>query len=69
MITFELIYFASSTITKCAIAFTILRLTPQRKYVYIMRANMALMTLTFVGSVAFVLSNCRPFAATWNPLL
>lgn len=69
MLYFQIIYYVSSTITKIAIAFTMLRLF-QKKFVrWIIHINWIFMTLTAIGALSFVFANCKPFAANYNPLL
>ncbi|RYP79908.1 hypothetical protein DL770_006447 [Monosporascus sp. CRB-9-2] len=66
---YELLYYTSSTITKLAIALTILRICVRRRYKYIIWTNLAIMFVVAGGSTVFVLSDCQPFATHWNPAL
>lgn len=68
-ILYEILYIFSSTFTKCSIAFTILRLSPPRKIMYIAWINIFFIVSTSIGCLTFIFTSCRPFAATWNPLL
>ncbi|KAH7139778.1 hypothetical protein B0J13DRAFT_447691 [Dactylonectria estremocensis] len=63
---YELTYYASSSITKFSIAFMILQICVQKKYVYVMYSIMGLMAVTSFGCVIWLFTNCIPFAANWN---
>ncbi|OBS20407.1 hypothetical protein FPOA_06778 [Fusarium poae] len=67
LILYELIYYASSTITKFAIAVTILYICVERRYKYIMYAIMCIMTVTAAICVVWFFVNCVPFQGYWNP--
>ncbi|EKJ75857.1 hypothetical protein FPSE_04037 [Fusarium pseudograminearum CS3096] len=67
LIFYELIYYASSTITKFAIAVTILYICVERRYKYIMYGIMCIMTVTAVICVVWFFVNCVPFQTYWNP--
>ena len=69
IIYWEMFYFASSTIVKCAVGFSCIRVDHRRRIVFSVSINMAIMFLTAAGALAFVLANCHPFAANWNPSL
>lgn len=69
IIYWEVLYFVSSTIIKCAIGFSCIRVDQRRRIVYPVSINMAVMVLIAVGALVFVFANCRPFAANWNPSL
>ncbi|KAH9904942.1 hypothetical protein F4778DRAFT_731248 [Xylariomycetidae sp. FL2044] len=69
IIYWELHYFISSTIIKCAIGCTCIRLDPRRRVRYPILINMAIILICSILAIAFVFANCRPFAATWNPAL
>ncbi|KAH7120463.1 hypothetical protein EDB81DRAFT_914048 [Dactylonectria macrodidyma] len=66
---YELTYYASSSITKFSIAFMILQICVQKKYVFVMYSIMGLMAVTSFGCVIWLFCNCVPFAANWNPKL
>ncbi|KAF9771660.1 hypothetical protein IL306_010716 [Fusarium sp. DS 682] len=65
----ELLYFTSSTVIKCAIGFTCIRLDSRRRVVFPIYINMAIMIIVTILALAFVFANCKPFPATWNPAL
>jgi hypothetical protein len=65
----ELLYFTSSTIIKCAIGSTSLRLYRRNPVVFSICVNMSIMVIVTVLALAFVFANCKPFNATWNPAL
>ncbi|XEV04983.1 hypothetical protein FSHL1_010270 [Fusarium sambucinum] len=67
LILYELIYYASSTITKFAIAVTILYICVERRYKYIMYGIMCIMTVTAAICVVWFFVNCVPFQGYWNP--
>ncbi|KAM0238321.1 hypothetical protein ACHAP5_008726 [Fusarium lateritium] len=67
LLLYELIYYASSTITKFAIAVTILYICVEKRYKYIMYAIMSIMALTSTICLVWLFVNCVPFAAYWNP--
>lgn len=66
---YELTYYAASTITKYAIACTILHICVEKRYIYIMYSIMVLMALAATGCVIVLFVNCVPFSAYWNPEL
>ncbi|KAF9870235.1 integral membrane protein [Colletotrichum karsti] len=65
----EVLYFISSTIIKCAIGFTCVRLDKRRPVVILMAANMSIMVIVAILALVFVFANCAPLAASWNPAL
>lgn len=65
----EICYFVSSTIIKCAVGATCIRLDRRRRILYPVCANIVIMVITTVLALVFVGLNCTPFAATWNPYL
>ncbi|RGP72354.1 integral membrane [Fusarium longipes] len=67
LILYELIYYASSTITKFAIAVTILYICVERQYKYIMYSIMCIMAITAAICVVWFFVNCIPFQGYWNP--
>lgn len=64
---YELIYYGSSSLTKYAIAFTILNICMRRRYAYAMYAIMGLMATSIAGCLVYFFVNCRPIMAYWNP--
>ncbi|KAK8088283.1 hypothetical protein PG997_003244 [Apiospora hydei] len=69
IIYWEVLYFISSTIIKCAIGITCIRIDRRRRITYSISFYMCLMIVVAIGALAFVFANCRPFAANWNPAL
>ena len=67
LILYELIYYASSTLTKFAIAVTILYICVERRYKYIMYTIMSIMAITSCICVVWFFVNCVPFQGYWNP--
>lgn len=67
LIFYEIMYYGASTITKYAIAFTILQICVQKRYVYLMYVTMAVQALAAGGCMILLFVNCVPFAAYWNP--
>jgi hypothetical protein len=67
LIYWEIHYFISSTIIKCAIGFQCIRLDRRKRIVYPIAGNMFVMLTIAILALAFVFANCRPLAATWNP--
>lgn len=67
LIWYELTYYAASTITKFAIAFTILHICMDKKYAYLMYSIMVIMALSMAGCLIALFVNCQPFPAYWNP--
>lgn len=67
---FQILYYISSTITKNAIAFTMLRLFSNKAWVrWVTHINWIFQTLTSIACLVFVFVNCQPFKANYNPLL
>ncbi|KAK8049882.1 cation-transporting atpase 4 [Apiospora phragmitis] len=67
MVYFEIPYFASSSATKLAMTFMIMRLGTEKKYLWTFWGSIAAMLLTFTIILGIFFGNCVPFAATWNP--
>ncbi|KAL0935525.1 uncharacterized protein CTRU02_210116 [Colletotrichum truncatum] len=65
----EVLYFISSTIIKCAIGFTCVRLDKRKRVTILMGVNMSIMVVIAILALIFVFHNCTPLAATWNPAL
>lgn len=65
----ELLYFISSTIIKCAIGLTCLRLDRRKQIVYPVAINMVILIIIGILGCIYVIFNCRPMAATWIPSL
>ncbi|KAH7244931.1 hypothetical protein B0J15DRAFT_402834, partial [Fusarium solani] len=69
LILYELTYYASSSLTKVAIAVTILHICVEKRYVYIMYGLMGVMIATNGICLIWLFINCVPFATYWNPKL
>ncbi|KAH6639995.1 hypothetical protein BKA67DRAFT_671367 [Truncatella angustata] len=69
IIFWELNYFISSTIVKCAIGFACIRIDQRRRIRVPILVNMLVMVTTAILALIFVFANCKPLAATWNPYL
>ncbi|KAH8757243.1 hypothetical protein F5883DRAFT_632067 [Diaporthe sp. PMI_573] len=65
----EVLYLFSSSMTKCAIGFTCMRLDARRRFVIPMSINMSVMVVVSILALIYIFATCRPLAATWNPLL
>ncbi|OJD29105.1 cation-transporting atpase 4 [Diplodia corticola] len=63
---FQIWYIASTVPIKCAICIALLRITQQRKYRYSLWGIMFLSTIGAVTTIATVLAQCQPIAATWD---
>lgn len=59
----------SSSMTKCAIGFACMRLDGRRRFVIPISINMSVVVVVSILALIYVFATCRPFAATWNPLL
>ncbi|KAF4446878.1 integral membrane protein [Fusarium austroafricanum] len=62
-------YFIASTIIKCAIGFTCTRLDGRKRVIIPIYINMAVIVIVTILGLSYIFANCKPFAATWNPLL
>lgn len=69
MFLFEMIYFASSILTKLAMAIMILRLSSTRTYVYIIWGNIALLSVNALVCLIIMFASCSPLPALWNEKL
>ncbi|KAF5005079.1 hypothetical protein FDECE_8496 [Fusarium decemcellulare] len=69
LLLYELTYYAASSLTKFAIAVTILHICVQKRYVYLMYGLMGVMILTNGICLIWLFVNCVPFATYWNPKL
>ena len=69
MFYFELIYFASSVLTKLAMAVMILRLSSTRVYAYIIWGNMAVLAVNAFVCLVIMFASCSPIPALWNEKL
>ncbi|KAF5018462.1 hypothetical protein F66182_9559 [Fusarium sp. NRRL 66182] len=69
LLIYELTYYASSTLTKFAIAVTILYICVEKRYKYLMYGLMVTMGITCTVCLIWLFANCTPFAAYWNPAL
>lgn len=66
---YQMHYIFATTITKTAIGFACMRLDQRKKIRYVVMANMGFNLFATTGGILFVLINCTPIAANWNPLL
>ncbi|WQF75125.1 hypothetical protein CDEST_00139 [Colletotrichum destructivum] len=69
MFYFEVIYFASSILTKLAMAVMILRLSSTRVYAYIIWGNMAVLGTNGLICMVIMFVSCSPIPALWNEKL
>ncbi|GKT96869.1 integral membrane protein [Colletotrichum tofieldiae] len=69
MFYFEVIYFASSVLTKLAMAIMIVRLSSTRVYSYIIWGNMAVLGINTTVCMVIMLVGCHPIPALWNEKL
>ncbi|OLN87616.1 hypothetical protein CCHL11_05645, partial [Colletotrichum chlorophyti] len=70
MFYFEIIYFASSVLTKLAMAVMIIRFSSAtRIYAYIIWGNMAVLGANALGCLIIMFVSCSPLAAVWNEKL
>ncbi|KAK6207717.1 integral membrane protein [Colletotrichum tabaci] len=69
MFYFEVIYFASSMLTKLAMAVMILRLSSTRVYSYIIWGNMAVLGTNGFICMVIMFVSCSPLPALWNEKL
>lgn len=65
----ELLYFISSTIMKCAIGLTCIRLDKRKQIVIPIAINIIVIVIIAILGCIYVIFNCRPLAATWIPAL
>ncbi|KAH8900722.1 hypothetical protein GQ53DRAFT_863358 [Thozetella sp. PMI_491] len=69
MFYFEMIYFASSVLTKLAMAIMIIRLSSAKKYAYIIWGNMAVLGINAFVCLLIMFISCSPIPALWNEKL
>lgn len=69
MFFFELIYFASSVLTKLAMAIMILRLSSKKKYSLIIWGNMLVLAINATVCLIIMFASCSPVSALWNEKL
>ncbi|KAK4031429.1 hypothetical protein C8A01DRAFT_21340 [Parachaetomium inaequale] len=69
MFYFEMIYFASSVLTKLAMALMILRLSATKFYAYIIWGNMAVLSVNALVCLVIMFVSCSPIPALWNEKL
>ncbi|AEO61175.1 hypothetical protein MYCTH_2068912 [Thermothelomyces thermophilus ATCC 42464] len=69
MFYFEMIYFASSVMTKLAMAIMILRLRATKRYAYIIWGNMAVLGANALVCLVIMFVSCSPVPALWNEKL
>lgn len=65
----EVLYLISSSMTKCAIGFTCMRLDTRKRFVIPMAINMSVVVVVTVLALIYIFATCRPLAATWNSSL
>ncbi|CAI6099676.1 unnamed protein product [Clonostachys chloroleuca] len=63
---YELTYFSASTITKYAIAATILTICTEKRFIYPIWGVMILMAVAAAACLVTLFVNCVPFSAYWN---
>ncbi|ORY57767.1 uncharacterized protein BCR38DRAFT_353944 [Pseudomassariella vexata] len=69
VIYWEITYFISSTIFKCAIGFACVRLDTRGRVFWPITINMGIMVIVTIMALTFIFANCTPFQAMWNPAL
>lgn len=69
MFYFEMIYFASSVLTKLAMAIMILRLSSTKMYAYIIWGNMIVLGINATVCLIIMFVSCSPIPALWNEAL
>jgi hypothetical protein len=69
MFYFEMIYFASSVLTKFAMAIMILRLSSRKIYSYIIWGNMVVLAINAAVCLVIMFVSCSPIPALWNEKL
>jgi len=63
----QLFYVTGSIFIKASICATLLRITIQRKYAYILWALIAVTAVSNLVAFSAALARCKPVSATWNP--
>ena len=69
MFYFEIIYFASSVLTKLAMAIMIIRLTATPIYHRIIWGNMVVLAINATVCLIIMFVSCDPIPALWNEKL
>lgn len=69
MFYFELIYFASSVMTKLALAIMIIRLSSTKIYARIIWGAMIVLAVNAFVCLVVMFSSCSPIPALWNEAL
>ncbi|KAL7941246.1 hypothetical protein V8C42DRAFT_360881 [Trichoderma barbatum] len=69
MFLFEMIYFASSILTKLAMAIMILRPNLTRQYTHKIWGNIALLSANVLVCLITMFASCSPLSALWNEKL
>lgn len=69
MFYFEMIYFASSVLTKLAMAIMIIRLTATKIYHQIIWGNMIVLAVNATVCLIIMFISCEPIPAMWNEKL
>ncbi|KAK2026765.1 integral membrane protein [Colletotrichum zoysiae] len=65
----EVLYFASTVLTKLSMAIMIVRLSTTRVYAYIIWGNMAVVAVNMTVCMVILLASCSPIPALWNEKL
>ena len=69
LIYWQVNYLIASTLTKCAIGFACIRLDTRKRIRFPLYGTMMATVIAAVVAEVFVLTNCKPLAAAWNPAL
>lgn len=69
MVYWEVLYLISSSMTKCAIGFTCMRLDTRKRFVIPASISMSVIVVVAVLALVYIFASCRPLAATWNASL
>ncbi|KAK9415875.1 hypothetical protein SUNI508_10004 [Seiridium unicorne] len=65
----ELNYFVSANLVKCAIGLLCIRIDQRRAIRWSIAINISIIIITAILVLTFLCTWCRPLAATWNPAL
>ncbi|KAK2006178.1 integral membrane protein [Colletotrichum eremochloae] len=65
----EVLYFASTVLTKLSLSIMIVRLSATKIYAYILWTNMAVLGATMIVCMGVLLASCDPIDALWNEKL
>ncbi|KAF1964375.1 hypothetical protein BU23DRAFT_521228 [Bimuria novae-zelandiae CBS 107.79] len=64
----QVIWIGAIAITRLSIALSLLRLSPDRAWKWILWAVIAIQVITYAGHMLFQFANCRPLKANWMPM-